>query len=136
MIDDAVGLQRVLSETRTIAVVGMSAKPHRASFGVAQYMRDHGYTIIPVNPAYDTVLGETCYPSLREVPVPVDLVDCFRRPDAMLPIVDDAIHIGARTLWMQLGVINQAAAARAEAAGLHVVMDRCVKIEHARLFAK
>ena len=136
MIDDAVGLQRVLSETRTIAVVGMSAKPHRASFGVAQYMRDHGYTIIPVNPAYDTVLGETCYPSLREVPVPVDLVDCFRRPDAMLPIVDAAIHIGARTLWMQLGVINQAAAARAEAAGLHVVMDRCVKIEHARLFAK
>ena len=136
MIDDVVGLQRVLSETRTIAVVGMSAKPHRASFGVAQYMRDHGYTIIPVNPAYDTVLGETCYPSLREVPVPVDLVDCFRRPDAMLPIVDDAIHIGARTLWMQLGVINQAAAARAEAAGLHVVMDRCVKIEHARLFAK
>ena len=136
MIDDAVGLQRVLSETRTIAVVGMSAKPHRASFGVAQYMRDHGYTIIPVNPAYDTVLGETCYPSLREVPVPVDLVDCFRRPDAMLPIVDDAIHIGARTLWMQLGVINQAAAARAEAAGLQVVMDRCVKIEHARLFAK
>ena len=136
MIDDVVGLQRVLSETRTIAVVGMSAKPHRASFGVAQYMRDHGYTIIPVNPAYDTVLGAMCYPSLREVPVPVDLVDCFRRPDAMLPIVDDAIHIGARTLWMQLGVINQAAAARAEAAGLHVVMDRCVKIEHARLFAK
>ena len=136
MIDDAVGLQRVLSETRTIAVVGMSAKPHRASFGVAQYMRDHGYTIIPVNPAYDTVLGETCYPSLREVPVPVDLVDCFRRPEEMLPIVDDAIHVGARTLWMQLGVINQAAAARAEAAGLHVVMDRCVKIEHARLFAK
>lgn len=134
MIDDTVGLKRILAETSTIAVVGMSAKPHRASFGVAQYMRDHGYIIIPVNPAYDSVLGETCYPSLREVPVPVDMVDSFRRSDAILPIVDDAIHIGARTLWMQLGVINEAAAARAEAAGLAVVMDRCVKIEHARLF--
>lgn len=134
MIDDAAGLKRILGGTRTIAVVGMSAKPDRPSFRVAQFMRDHGYTVIPVNPAYDVVLGETCYPSLLEVPVAVDMVDCFRRPDAMLPIVDDAIRVGAKTLWMQLGVINQAAAARAEAAGLEVVMDRCVKIEHARLF--
>ncbi len=133
MIEDAAGLKRILEETRTIAVVGLSTKTHRPSHGVAHYLLACGYTVIPVNPAYQTVLGQTCYPSLRDVPVPVDMVDCFRRPDAMLPIVDDAIHIGAKILWMQLGVINAAAASRAEAAGLDVVMDRCVKIEHARL---
>ena len=133
MVEDAGGLRRILRETRTIAVVGTSDKPQRASFGVAQAMREYGYTIVAVNPNHDTVLGEPCYPSLLEVPVAVDMVDCFRRPEAMLPIVDDAIRIGANTLWMQLGVINSAAAARAEAAGLEVVMDRCVKIDYARL---
>lgn len=134
MIDDADGLRRVLAQTRTIAVVGLSAKWNRPSFFAAQYMQQRGYTIIPVNPAYETVLGERCYPSLRDIPGPVDMVDCFRKPEELLPIVDDAIAIGARTLWLQLGVINHAAVARAEAAGLQVVMDRCVKIEYARLF--
>lgn len=136
MIDDAAGLKRILEETRTIAVVGLSTKAHRPSHGVAQYLLACGYTVIPVNPAYETVLGQTCYPSLRDVPVSIDMVDCFRRPDAMLPIVDDAIHVGAKILWMQLGVINAAAASRAEAAGLDVVMDRCVQIEHARLLGR
>lgn len=134
MIDDADGLRRVLAQTRTIAVVGLSAKWHRPSFFAAQYMQQRGYTIIPVNPAYDEVLGEKCYASLRDIPVQVDMVDCFRKSDEILPIVDDAIAIGARTVWMQLGVINHEAAERAEAAGLQVVMDRCVKIEYARLF--
>ncbi|MBT0959660.1 CoA-binding protein [Denitromonas iodatirespirans] len=134
MIDDADGLRRVLAQTRTIAVVGLSAKWHRPSFFAAQYMQQHGYTIIPVNPAYDEVLGQTCYASLRDVPVPVDMVDCFRKSEEIMPLVDDAIAIGARTLWMQLGVINHEAVERAEAAGLQVVMDRCVKIEYARLF--
>lgn len=134
MIDDADGLRRVLAQTRTIAVVGLSAKWNRPSFFAAQYMQQRGYTIIPVNPAYDTVLGQTCYPSLRDIPGPVDMVDCFRKPEDLLPIVDDAIAIGARSLWLQLGVINHEAVARAEAAGLEVVMDRCVKIEYARLF--
>ncbi|MCP5222794.1 MAG: CoA-binding protein [Zoogloeaceae bacterium] len=134
MIDDIDGLRRVLAQTRTIAVVGLSAKWNRPSFFAAQYMQQRGYTIIPVNPAYDTVLGQTCYPSLRDIPGRVDMVDCFRKPEDLLPIVDDAIAIGARSLWLQLGVINHEAVARAEAAGLEVVMDRCVKIEFARLF--
>lgn len=134
MIDDIAGIRRVLTETRSIAVVGLSANWHRPSFFAAKYMLDQGYTIIPVNPAYDEVLGQKCYPSLRDIPVPVDMVDVFRKPEDVLPVVDEAIAIGAKTLWLQLGVINEEAVARAEAAGLQVVMDRCVKIEYARLF--
>lgn len=134
MIDDIAGLSRILNETRTIAVVGLSANWHRPSFFAAKYMLEKGYTIIPVNPAYSEVLGQKCYPSLRDIPVPVDMVDVFRKAEDVLPIVDDAIAIGAKTFWLQLGVINQEAVARAEAAGLDVVMDRCVKIEYARLF--
>lgn len=134
MIDDIAGLRRLLQETRTIAVVGVSANWHRPSHFAAKYMLDHGYTVIPVNPAYGEVLGQRCYPSLRDIPGPVDLVDVFRRPADVLPIVDDAIAIGARAIWFQLGVINAEAVAKAEAAGLQVVMDRCVKIEYARLF--
>jgi len=134
MIDDIAGLSRILNETRTIAVVGLSANWHRPSFFAAKYMLDKGYTIIPVNPAYPEVLGQKCYPSLRDIPGPVDMVDVFRKAEDVLPIVDDAIAIGAKTFWLQLGVINQEAVARAEAAGLDVVMDRCVKIEFARLF--
>jgi len=134
MIDDIAGLSRILNETRRIAVVGLSANWHRPSFFAAKYMLEKGYTIIPVNPAYPEVLGQKCYPSLRDIPDPVDMVDVFRKADDVLPIVDDAIAIGAKTLWLQLGVINQEAVARAEAAGLDVVMDRCVKIEYARLF--
>ncbi|WP_227817965.1 CoA-binding protein [Nitrogeniibacter aestuarii] len=134
MIDDADGLRRLLAETRTIAVVGLSANWYRPSYFAAQYMLEHGYRIIPVNPAYDEVLGQKCYPSLSAVPEPVDMVDCFRKAVDIPPLVDDAIAIGAKSVWMQLGVIHEAAARRAEAAGLAVVMDRCVKIEYARLF--
>ena len=134
MIDDIDGLRRVLSEDRVIAVVGLSTKWHRPSHFAAKYMQQQGYRIIPVNPLYDEVLGERCYPSLRDIEHKVDMVDLFRRPDELMPLVDDAIAIGARTLWLQLGVINEEAAQRAEAAGMRVVMDRCVKIEHGRLF--
>jgi len=134
MIDDIAGLHRLLQDTRTIAVVGVSANWHRPSHFAAKYMLDHGYTVLPVNPAYTEVLGRKCYPSLRDIPGAVDLVDVFRRPQDVLPVVDDAIAIGARAIWFQLGVINMEAVHRAEAAGLQVVMDRCVKIEYARLF--
>lgn len=133
MIEDDAGLRRLLQQTRTIAVVGMSANPERASNEVAQYLRAAGYTIIPVNPACAEILGEKCYPSLREVPVPIDLVDVFRKPEDVMPVVEDAIAVGAKAVWLQLGVIATEAAARAEAAGLTVVMDHCTKIEHRRL---
>jgi predicted CoA-binding protein len=134
MIDDIAGLRRILMRNRTIAVVGLSANWYRPSYFAARYMLDHGYTVIPVNPAYPEVLGQKCYPSLRDVPQQVDIVDCFRRSEDIPAIADAAIGIGARVLWMQLGVIHPEAARKAEAAGLDVVMDRCVKIEYARLF--
>ena len=133
MIDDNAGLRALLENTRTIAVVGMSANPDRPSNEVAQYLRNAGYTIIPVNPSCDEILGEKCYPSLRDVPVGIDMVDVFRNPDDVMPIVDDAIAVGAKILWLQLGVIVPEAVKRAEAAGLAVVMDHCTKIEHRRL---
>ncbi|MCB1928979.1 MAG: CoA-binding protein [Rhodocyclaceae bacterium] len=133
-MDDISGLRKVLSEDRVIAVVGLSAHWYRPSYFAAKYMQERGYRIVPVNPAYDEVLGERCYPSLRDVPEPIDMVDVFRRPADVMPVVEDAIAIGARSLWLQLGVINPEAVARAEAAGLRVVMDRCVKIEYGRLF--
>lgn len=134
MIDDVAGLRRILMHNRTIAVVGLSANWYRPSYFAAKYMLAHGYTVIPVNPAYAEVLGQKCYPSLREVPQQVDIVDCFRRAEEIPAIVDEAVAIGAKVLWMQLGVINPEAALRAESCGLEVVMDRCVKIEYARLF--
>ncbi len=134
MIDDIAGLRRILTRSRTIAVIGLSARWHRPSHFAAKYMLEHGYTVIPVNPSYAEVLGRECYACLREVPCQVDIVDCFRRPEEMPAIAEDAIAVGAKVLWMQLGVVNAEAANRAEAAGLEVVMDRCVKIEHARLF--
>ena len=127
-------LRRVLAECRTIAVVGLSANWHRPSNFAAKYMQEHGYRVIPVNPAYQEVLGEKCYPSLRDVPERIDMVDCFRASSEIGPLADDAIAIGAKVLWMQLGVINLEAARTARVAGLEVVIDRCVKIEHARLF--
>ncbi|MBZ0125229.1 MAG: CoA-binding protein [Rhodocyclales bacterium] len=133
-MDDVAGLRRILMQCRTIAVVGLSANWHRPSYFAAKYMLEHGYTVIPVNPAYKEVLGQACYPSLRDVPQQVDMVDCFRRAEDIPAIADEAIGIGARVLWMQLGVINPEAVRKAEAAGLEVVMDRCVKIEYARLF--
>ncbi len=134
MIDDIAGLRKVLGEDRVIAVVGLSANWYRPSFFAAKYMQERGYRVIPVNPAYREVLGEKCYPSLRDIPEQVDMVDVFRKPADVMPIVEDAVAIGARTLWLQLGVVNPEAAARAEQAGLRVVMDHCVKIEFGRLF--
>ena len=131
---DIATLRRILGTCRSIAVVGLSANWYRPSFFAAKYMLDHGYTVIPVNPAYGEVLGQKCYARLQDIPVPVDIVDCFRRSEEIPAIAEDAIAIGAKVLWMQLGVVNETAKARARAAGLEVVMDRCVKIEHARLF--
>jgi uncharacterized protein len=131
---DVQTLRRVFKENRVIAVVGLSANWYRPSYFAAKYMMDHGYRVIPVNPQYEQVLGQKCYPSLRAIPEKVDIVDCFRKSEEILPIAEDAIAIGAKVLWMQIGVINQAAAERARAAGLAVVMNRCVKIEYARLF--
>jgi predicted CoA-binding protein len=133
-MDDITKLRRILRDCRTLAVVGLSAHWHRPSHFAAKYMQEHGYRVIPVNPAYDSVLGERCYGSLRDIPEPVDLVDCFRKSAEIASLADDAIAIGAKVLWMQLGVENAAARAGAEAAGLEVVENRCVKIEHARLF--
>ncbi|ROR32410.1 CoA-binding protein [Inmirania thermothiophila] len=132
--NDIETLRRILAEHRTVAVVGLSAKWYRPSYFAAKYLKDHGYRIIPVNPAYNEVLGERCYPSLRAIPEPVEVVDVFRRPEEVPAIAEEAIAIGAKVLWMQLGVVHEEAARRAREAGLAVVMDRCMKIEHARLF--
>ena len=133
-MDDINTLRRILKETRVIAVVGLSADWFRPSYFAAKYMQEHGYRVIPVNPKYDSVLGEKCYRSLREIPEKVDMVDVFRKTADVAPIADEAIAIGAKVLWQQLGVKNESAAAKARAAGLEAVLDRCVKIEHGRLF--
>ena len=133
-MNDIQTLRRILKESHTVAVVGLSADWFRPSYFAAKYLQQHGYRVIPVNPRYPEILGERCYASLREIPIKVDIVDCFRRSEDIPPIAGDAVAIGAKVLWMQIGVINEAAAAPARAAGLEVVMDRCVKIEHARLF--
>lgn len=125
---------RILREARRIAMVGLSSNPFRPSHFAAIYMIAEGYDVIPVNPREQEVLGRRSYASLRDVPGPIDIVDIFRESSAVPPIVEDAIAIGAKVVWMQLGVINEAAARRAREAGLEVVMDACVKIEHARFF--
>lgn len=127
-------IRNTLNENKTIAVVGLSANESRPSFFAAKYMQDHGYKIIPVNPRYDNILGQTCYPDLASIPEPVDIVDVFQRADRVMPTAQASIEIGAKVLWLQLGVINEEAAALAKNAGLEVVMNRCVKIEYARLF--
>ena len=126
-------LREILTESRTIAVVGLSGNPDRDSHRVARYLQEHGYQIIPVNPAEPEVRGEKSYASLAEVPVPVDVVDVFRRPEAVPEIVDAAIRIRARVVWLQLGIRHDEAAAKAREAGLDAVQDRCMKVEHARL---
>lgn len=122
----------ILAETRTIAVVGFSSRPERAGYYVPAYLRDQGYRIIPVNPHLQNGLGEKAYPDLLSVPEPVDLVLIFRRPEEVPPVVEQAIAIGAKAVWMQLGIVNEAAAERARTAGLRVVMDACMLIEHRR----
>ncbi len=134
MPDDIATLRRILSSARIIAVVGLSAEWHRPSFFAAKYMQEHGYRVIPVNPRYDEILGERCHASLETIEVPVDIVDVFRKTEDVLPIAQQAIAIHAKCLWQQIGVKNLEAARLAAEAGLDVVMDRCVKIEHARLF--
>ena len=131
--EQAATIHKVLRDSKTIAVVGLSPKPHRPSHQVASYLMEVGYTIIPVNPGQNTILGRTCYPNLRAIPTPVDMVDIFRRQEAVLPIVEDAISIGAQFIWMQEGIVNKEAAAKAESAGLTVIMNRCTKIDHMNL---
>ena len=133
-MSDIQTLRRVLQNHRTIAVVGLSADWFRPSYFAAKYMQENGYRIIPVNPKYTEILGETCYPSLKDIPHPVDIVDVFRKPADTSAIAQESVDIGAKVFWLQLGVINPDAQAIAENAGLTVVVDRCVKIEHARLF--
>ena len=133
-MDDINTLRRILKENKVIAVVGLSADWYRPSYFAAKYMQEHGYRVIPVNPKYPEILGEKCYPSLRDIRQPVDMVDVFRKTADVMPIAEDAVRIGAKVLWQQLGVRNEEAAARARAGGLETVMDRCVKIEHGRLF--
>jgi predicted CoA-binding protein len=133
-VDDSEKVRRILRTSRVVAVVGLSAQWHRPSYFAAKYMQEHGYRVIPVNPMYDEILGEKCYRSLRDIPDKVEVVDCFRKSAEIPALAQDAIAIGARVLWMQLGVENQAARRMAEAAGLEVVENRCVKIEHGRFF--
>lgn len=133
-MDDIEKLRRILRDNRTVAVVGLSANWYRPSYFAAKYLQEHGYRVIPVNPMYDSVLGEKCYRSLAEIPDKVDIVDCFRRSEEIPALADEAIAIGARVLWMQLGVTSEEARRKAETAGLEVVEDRCMKIEHGRFF--
>jgi hypothetical protein len=133
VVDDIAGLRRILTRSRTIAMVGLSAHWYRPSYFAAKYMQERGYRVIPVNPTHAEILGERCYPNLEAVPVPVDIVDCFRAATEIEPLARAAVATGARVLWMQLGTRNDAAARIACDAGLDVVMNRCVKIEHARL---
>jgi predicted CoA-binding protein len=133
-MNDINTLRRILIENKRVAIVGLSADWSRPSNFVGKYLLEHGFEVIPVNPKYDEILGQKCYADLKDIPTPVDMVDLFQRSDRIPPFVDDAIKIGAKVVWMQLGIINEEAAQKARDAGLDVVMDRCVKIEYARLF--
>jgi predicted CoA-binding protein len=128
--DQAAEIRNILQNTTTIAVVGLSPKPSRPSNQVAQYLKDAGYTIIPVNPGQNTLLGLPCYPDLQAIPGPVDMVDIFRQSEFVLPVVEGAIAIKAKVIWMQSGIINEEAAELAEEAGLTVIMDRCTMVDH------
>jgi predicted CoA-binding protein len=127
-------IRQILERTRTIAVVGLSDDWSRPSNFAAKYMQEHGYTIVPINPRYEIVLGEKCYRSLDDLEEPVDMVDCFRPPEFLPQILDGAIRLKVRYFWAQIGIVHKGVAERASEAGMSVVMDRCVKIEHARLF--
>ncbi|HEV8376429.1 MAG TPA: CoA-binding protein [Candidatus Polarisedimenticolia bacterium] len=131
---DVPDTRRILETMQAFAVVGLSPKPHRDSNMVARFLQEHGYRVIPVYPREDSILGEKCYSSLRDIPGRVDVVDLFRRSEAVPPFVDDAIAIGAKVIWMQLGVVHEEAAEKARRAGLQVVMDRCPVIEYRRHF--
>lgn len=134
MTDDIPTIRRILKENHTIAMVGLSADWYRPSYFAAKYLQDHGFRVIPVNPRYDEILGEKSYARVQDIPEPIDVVDCFRRPADIPPLADAAIEVGARVLWMQLGIVNEEAASKARDAGLEVIMNRCMKIEFARMF--
>ena len=134
MADDIASLRRILKSAKTIAVVGLSADWYRPSHFAAKYMQQHGYRVIPVNPRYPEILGERCHARLEDVPEPIDIVDVFRKTADVLPVAQSAVAIGAKCLWQQIGVVNREADTLAREAGLDSVMDRCVKIEHGRLF--
>ena len=125
-------IRHILDETRTIAVVGLSSRPERAGYYVPAYLQEHGYRIVPVNPYLEGALGETAYPDLYSVPEPVDLVLVFRRSEEVPPVVQAAIQVSAKAVWMQLGIVNEVAAEQARAAGLDVVVDACMLVEHRR----
>jgi uncharacterized protein len=129
---DPLTIQRVLNQARTVAIVGLSPNELRASYFVGFYLKRHGYTVVPVNPGQKSILGETCYKRLADVPGKIDVVNVFRAPDALPGIAADAVAVGAGNLWCQFGVINEEGARIAAAGGLSVVMDRCIKVEHAR----
>jgi uncharacterized protein len=129
--DEAI-IREIVTTAKTIAVVGLSSNDLRGSHFVALYLQRHGYRIVPVNPNETEVLGEKSYPSLKDIPFPVDVVDVFRRPEAVPAIAREAVEIGAKTLWLQFGVISEEGARIAEEGGLNVVMDRCMKVEHGR----
>jgi hypothetical protein len=124
--------RRILQAAKTLAVVGLSRHEHRPGYYVPAYMQSAGYRVIPVNPNLEEALGEKAYPDLLSIPEPVDVVVIFRRSEDVPPVVEQAIQIGAKVIWMQLGIVNKAAAERARAAGLEVVMDSCIKIDHQR----
>uniref|UniRef100_UPI004047AB81 CoA-binding protein n=1 Tax=Polynucleobacter sp. TaxID=2029855 RepID=UPI004047AB81 len=126
-------MKQLLQETKTIAVVGLSNKPDRPSYAVTQYMQAHGYKIIPVNPTCSEILGETCYPDLSSIPVPVDMVNVFRKSEDCLEVAQEAVKIGTKSLWLQIGVINQEAMDYASSHGLTGVMDKCLMVEHHKL---
>jgi len=132
-VDDIAGLARILAQSRVIAVVGLSPNWYRPSYFAAKYMQEHGYRAIPVNPNATRILGETCYPTIAAIPGAVDIVDCFRQPVEMPALAREAVAKGAKVLWMQLGIRSEEAARIASEAGLDVVQNRCVKIEHARI---
>ncbi len=134
MQDDIPTLRRILKSCRTVAVVGLSAEWHRPSYFAAKYMQEHGYRIVPVNPRYPEILGEKSYPRLEDIPFAIDMVDVFRKEADIPPIAQSAVAIGAKCLWQQLGLKSEEADRIATAAGLDSIWDRCVKIEHARLF--
>ena len=133
---DSGSLRRILTDYKRVAIVGLSKDQSRPSNTVGKYLLEHGFEVIPVNPKYDEVLAQTCYPDLASIPTPVDIVDLFQRSERVPPFVDDAIAIGARVIWMQLGIAHEAAAQKARDAELEVVMDRCIKIEYARLLGE
>jgi len=133
---DEAEIRRILRDSKTIAVVGLSPKPERDSYDVARYLQQAGYKIIPINPRAEEILGEKAYPDLASAPEKIDVVDIFRRSEHVGPIVDKAIEAGAGTVWMQLGIINEGASQKATEAGLHVVMDLCILREHKRLMCR